>query len=242
MNYIQGRNAVLFGYLSGVYYPIGCEIEFTYEYTNELTTNTDVNAGSWRKYEVRISDCTASLSGVATSSNGTSLSIFYYLQEAIRRTPQNIKMVWTDDDGAEKVITGVFLIKTISIPNQQGDFSKFTLELQGTSGIEIDPVIGGGGSGTGGSSGTSGSSLDENIDSDYWLTTPGNTSINGLSVNGKSFVGSTVIYVSREGATQFLVTGTPGNEEAQVSEPAGTDISFLNPFLADERVFVIWLS
>lgn len=237
-NYIQGKNAILFGYLSGVYYPIGCEIEFTYEYLNELTTKTDVNAGSWRKYEVRISDCTASLSGVTTSSNGTTLSIFYYLQEAIRRTPQNIKMVWTDDDGVDKVITGVFMIKTINIANAQGDWSKFTLELQGTSGITIDPIIGGGGSGS--SSGSS--SIDENITADYWLTVEGATSINGLSVGGLSYVGGEVILVSREGATQFLVTGTPGNEEAQVSDPAGTNISFLNPFGPDERVYVIWLS
>ena len=52
-NLVQGKNAVLFGYLGGLYYPIGCEIDFTYEYQNELTQKTDVNAGSWRKYEVR---------------------------------------------------------------------------------------------------------------------------------------------------------------------------------------------
>jgi hypothetical protein len=98
-NIVQGKNAVLFGYSGGLYYPIGCEIDFSYEYVNELTQKTDVNAGSWRKYEVRISDCTASLSGVTTTTNTDTLSIFYYLQEAIRRTPQLIKMVWTDDDG-----------------------------------------------------------------------------------------------------------------------------------------------
>lgn len=236
MNTIQGKNAILFGYLSGVYYPIGCEIEFTYEYLNELTTWTDVNAGSFRKYEVRISDGTASLSGVVTSSNGSTLSIFHYLQEAIRRTPQNIKMVWTDDDGVDKVITGVFLIKSIPIVSQQGDYSKFTLELQGSGGITIDPIINGG-------SGTSGSSsLDENIDFDYWETTPAATSISGTGAGGKSFTGFTVILVSREGAPHFLVTGTPGNLEAQVSDPAGTDINFLTPFNPGERVMVIWLS
>lgn len=146
-------------------------------------------------------------------------------------------MVWTDDDGVDKVISGIFLIKTISIGNTQGDWSKFTLELQGTSNISIDPIISSGSSGTS----SSGSSLDERIDSDYWIAVEGATSINGLSVNGKSYVGSEVILVSRTGATHNIVTGTPGNLEAQVSDPAGTDISFLNPFNPDETVTVVWV-
>ncbi len=228
-NIVQAKNAVMFGFLTGNWYPIGCETNFTYESSNELITKTDRNAGGNRKYRARISDGTASVEGVVTTTNiPESLTIFYYEQELIRRTVQQFKFLWTDDDGFDKEITANFVIRTISIANQQGGFSTFTMELQRTSAVTVDPVI------------PPDDGNDEGIDSSSWDTTEGETSITGDSVDGKSFVGKKILLVSRTGAPHNLVTGTPGNLEAQVSDPAGTTITFLNAFNPGETVFIVW--
>lgn len=228
-NIVQAKNAILFGWLGAAWYPIGCETNFNYHYENELITKTDRNAGSFRKYRVRISQNTGSVEGVVTTTNiAESLTIFYYLQEAIRRTEQQFKFSWTDNDGLLKEITGLFVIKDIDIPNQQGGFSMFTMELQGTGGLTIDPVT------------DPDDGSDEGIDSSSWDTTPDATTLSGLSVEGKTFVGKKILLVSRTGAPHSLVTGTPGNLEAQVSDPAGANITFLNPFNVDETVFIVW--
>lgn len=227
-NVVQAKNAILFGWLDG-WFPIGCETNFNYHYENELITKTDRNAGSFRKYRVRISQNSGSVEGVVTTTNiAESLSIFYYLQEAIRRSEQQFKFSWTDDDGGLKEITGLFVIKDIDIPNQAGGFSTFTMDLQGTAGLTIDPVD------------PPDDGSDEGIDSATWNTTVDATSISGLSVDSKSYVGKKILLVSRSGAPHNLVTGTPGNLQAQVSEPAGANINFLQPFNAGETIFIVW--
>lgn len=228
MNIVQAKNAIMFGWL-GAWYPIGCETDFVYTSSNELITKTDRNAGQNRKYRARISDGSASVEGIVTTSNDERLSIFYYEQELIKRTIQQFKFAWTDDDGGLKEITASFVIKDIEIRNPQGNFSTFSMELQRTSGITIDPVE------------PPDDESDEGIDSDTWDLAEGESSISGLSIGGKSFNGKEVLLVSREGAPYVLVTGTPGNLEAQVSEPSGSTINFLNPGNpGGERVFVVW--
>lgn len=225
-NTVEGKNGILFGNLSGVFYMIGCEIDFTYTYSNELVGKTDVNAGSWRKYRARISDQTVSLNGVTTTTNTTTLTIFYYLQEAIRRSEQLFKLAWTDDDGGTKEIQATFIIKQIDITSAQGDWSKFTLELQGTSGITIDPVS------------PPSSSSDEGIDSDYWDLTEATTTVTGLGINGGSFAGKTLFLVARE--TAVYVPESPLTTTTGYGFD-GTTITFINPGNpGPERVFVAW--
>lgn len=225
-NTVQGKNGILFGNLLGVFYMIGCEIDFTYTYTNDLGEKTDRNAGSWKKWEVIISDCSISLTGVTTTSNTTTLSIFYYLQEAIRRSEQTFKCVWTDDDGGVKEIEGVFIIKEIPIVSSQGDWSKFTLDLQGTSGITINPIT------------PPSSSSDEGIDSDYWQLGVGATTITGTGVGGKSFAGKTIFLLSRE--TDVYVPESPLITTTGYGYD-GTTISFINPGNpGPENIFIAW--
>lgn len=229
-NTVQGKNAVMQVSVSGIFYMVLCQVDFTFSYINENILKTDVNAGSYRKRRTRISDLAGSVNGVTTTTNNAnSISVFYFLQEAIRRSVQQIRFLWKDDDGVIKTIDANLLIETIDITGPIGDSSKAEMKLVGAGGgLSIDPII------------PPDEGTDSGIDSASWDTTPAATTISGLSVDGKSFVGKKVLLVSRTGAPHDLVTGTPGNLQAQVSEPAGTTIGFLNPFNDEETVFVVW--
>ena len=83
---VMGRDMIMEVKIVADWVPIGCATTCSFQYTNELINKTDVNAGLFRKYRVRISDCTANIQGLASLVTDTTASSFYFLQEAIRRT------------------------------------------------------------------------------------------------------------------------------------------------------------
>lgn len=225
-NVVQGKNSALMVNVLGVWYLIACQTDFSFEYANENILKTDVNAGSFRKRRPRISDISGSVSGVTTTTNTSTISIFYFLQEAIRRAVQSLKFVWTDNDGLTKEIATSMLIKTIDITGPQGDFSKFEMTLEGAGdGLTIDPVL------------PPDPGSDEGVDSDVWNTTPGGFTISGPGIDSRSFAGKTLFLVAREGAVYFpespLTTTTGYGFD-------GTTITFINAFNPGERVTVAW--
>lgn len=228
MDTVQGKNAALMINVLGTYYLIGCQTDFSYDYNNENILKTDVNAGSYRKRRTRISDTAGAAQGVVTTTNTSDrVTIFYLQQESIRRSIVQLKFAWTDDDGGLKEITGRFCIKTIHIDNATGDFSKFDVSFEGAGdGITIDPVL------------PPDPGSDDGVDSDVWTTTPGNFTITGLGVDGKSFAGKTIELVAREGAVYFEETPLTTTEGYSFD---GTTITFINAFNPDERVTVLWV-
>lgn len=228
-NQVQGKNAAMEVNYLGTYYLIGCQVGFTFTYANENILRTDVNSPGYRKRRTRISDVSGNVNGVTTTTNTPfddkpTVSVFYFLQEAVRRAPQDIRFTWEDDDGLVKEIVTTMLIETINIDGNVGDASKFDMSLVGGGGLSVDPIIPPDGG-------------DEGFSSDYWNTTPGGQTITGVGVNGRSFAGKDVLAVFREGLEHTVVTGTPGNREAQFVSP---NITFDIPFEDDVRVTVVW--
>lgn len=227
-NAVQGKNALMQVFVVDAYYNIACQVDFTFEYSNENILKTDVNAGSFRKRRTRISDISGTVQGVTTTSNDTSISIFYFLQEAIRRSIQQIRFLWRSNDNVVKVIDANMLIETIDIDSPIGDASKFDMKLVGgNGGLTLDPID------------PPDETTDEGIDGDYWTTTETGTSITGNGVNGKSFAGKEILSVTRSGSGDYNpVTVFTGVGLEFIFD--GTTISFQNPFGADETVTVIW--
>jgi predicted secreted protein len=227
-NIVLGKNVNVEALIGSAYMVIGCAVSCAFEFENELIGKTDVNAGLYRKKRVRISDNRGSVNGLVTLENtATRLSAFYFLQEAIVRSEQTMRFVFTDEGGETKYITGTFLVQSISITADVSAFAEFDLSLEGTGGVEIGTVE------------PPPDVFCPELQSDTWETTEGGTSISGPGIGGKSYEGDEILVVFREG-TQFDYTaGAPGNREYGYD---GVNISFdpLNPFNLDERVNVVW--
>lgn len=228
MSVVNGKDVNVEVKVNGDYIAIGCAVSCSFQFENELIGKTDVNAGLNRKKRVRISDCSGSVQGLTTINNTpTRLSAFYFLQEAVRRTEQDLRFVFVDEIGDTRYITGLFLVRALALTGDTSSFSEFDLSLDGTGGVSIGTVD------------SPGSITCPGIESDTWDTTPGGTSISGAGLEGKEFDGHEILEVDREGTQYDYTSGTPGNREFAYN---GTVISFdtTNPFNAGEKVFVVW--
>lgn len=225
---VHGKNVSVELYIDGDPIAIGCAVSCSFEFENEIIGKTDVNAGLFRKKRVRISDCRGGVQGLTTLNNtATKLSVFYFIQPATSRAELDMRFVFTDEGGTTKYLTGVFIVRAINLTADVSTFSEFDLSLEGTGGVEVtavdpppDPFC-------------------PELASDTWETTPGESSISGVGLEGRSYEGDEILVVFREG-TQFDYTaGSPGNREYSYD---GINISFdpLNPFNPDERITVVW--
>jgi hypothetical protein len=222
---IFGNNAVLQVGISGTYFSIGCAVSCVFDFENELIPKTDVNAGLFRKKRVRMSDCSMSVQGLTTLVDDTTYSPMYFLQEGVRRTEQDLRILFTDEGGISKQIQGSFLVRKIQLTGKADDFSEFDMEFDGTGAISLaDPD-------------DSGSDIPGNIQFDWWEGAGGETSITGPGHYGRSFSGESVKYVDIEGIGHELVSGTPGNREYANT---GSVISFQIPLEPGGRVYVLW--
>lgn len=228
MSYIvQGRNVNVEALINDVWIVIGCAYACSFEFENELIGKTDVNAGLFRKKRVRISDTRGSVQGLTTLENSaTRLTAFHFLQEAVRRTENDMRFVFEDDGGNTRYIQALFLVRSLQLTGDTSGFSEFDLQLEGTGNISIgtvDPVP---------------DVQCPELFSDTWEMAEGETSVSGPGLSGRSFTGADVLEVDREG-TQYDYSATaPGNREYGYD---GTEVSFENGAVeGGERVFVVW--
>lgn len=222
---VFGNNAVLQVNISGTYFSIGCAVSCSFEFENELIGKTDVNAGLFRKKRVRMSDSRMSVQGVTTLVDDTTYSPMYFLQEGIRRTEQDLRMLFTDEAGIIKQIQGSFLVKTIQTTGKADDFSEFDIEFEGTGSISLaDPD-------------ESGEEIPGDIQWDWWEMAEGDLSVSGPGHFGRNFVGESILEVDREGTQYDAVASGPDSRQYVYN---GTTVAFLNPANPGERVYVLW--
>lgn len=229
MDFVQGKNVVLFQKIgTTTYQPIGCAESVSFEFENEIIGKTDVNAGGFRKKRVRMSDCRASLSGVVKISNEHSiLSVFYVLQNGISRSEIEYKIVFTAENKSDYTVTFSAVVSRISTTSSTTDMSSFDIELEGTGGIEQDPV-------------SSPSDSAGEVTSDTWTITGGVQYIEDVRLLNKD-----IIEVCLEGTQHEQATGTPVYREFKYTPSIGGKgrIEF-DPNLGNmdgNKVFVIWL-
>jgi len=215
--------------ISGEYVPVGCSDSCSFEFTNELINKTDVNAGLFRKRRVRLSDCSMSVHGLMTLENNSTISPLYFLQEAIRRIEQDLRITFTDESGIQKQVQGMFLLESAPIQGDVTAFSEFDLQFQGTGGFTISDVTDESGS------------IPGDVDWDWWDGAEGENTITGPGHYGRSFAGKEIIEVDREGL-QFDEVDTTPVDGSRTYQQDGTTITFpaASLFNAGERVFVIW--
>jgi hypothetical protein len=227
---VRGQNMIASIKVSGTFYPVFCAKSCSFEMTNEIINKTSVNDGLFTKRRVRRTEWSGSASGVlVTNNDGDRFSPFYLLQDSVRRSSRTWQFEFTNLDGDVKTIEGEALIQNLPISGDVQSFVQCTVNIIGTGAFAID---------------VSSSSIvsDENVDSDYWTTTPGANSISGLSVDGKSLQGKTILAISREGTVYDPITsGSPTNRIALFNSATGTITFDSNiPFNPSETVWAMW--
>jgi hypothetical protein len=185
-NLIQGKNAVMQKKVGSSFFSIACAKSCTFSYQNELIPKTGPNSGLFRDSRARIGTCQATFNGVLRSDNGlTYVSGFHFLEEAVRRTKGDYRILFTDNDGGLKVINITGLLDVVNINgNAVGFYSEFDLSIIGTSFSIATSTPPPGGVAP--------------IYSDWWSTTPGSTILDILSIpsdnNGDVVPGNALIY------------------------------------------------
>lgn len=230
---IEGKNVLV--YVNGdTPQEIGCGKTCAFSFKNEIIGKTAFNSGIFPKRRVRMSDCSATISGVTRSTSNVQLSAFYFLQEGVRRSEIPLLFVFEDNNGDFFEITMTALLEVDNITGNKGEFSLFDLNLVSTGGFEMGPL-------------ESPVAPDgfELLD-DWWLSVDG---LDYLDVatpsNEKGYTltaDDVILLVTRTGRQFDEVTGTPGNRQYKFN--TGTlQIEFApaNPFNAGETVYVLFL-
>lgn len=232
---IHGQDVYLSARVGNDYYIIGCAISATFNFTNDLIGKTDVNAGLFKKYRARISDCKASVNGVIKhNSNDSILSSFYFLQEGIRRSEVDYRFEWYSASGYQQLnMTGI--IESITKDADVNDFALFDMSMQGTGNITLAEIIG---------PPPTGNSEPTDVLSDWWETLEGQYSIPAgpSAIHGYNILGKEIIEVDREGTQYDLITsGSPSGRQCKFDN--GLEQLFFDstlPFNAGETVFIIF--
>lgn len=227
---VQGRNMIASIKVGASWFPVFCAKSCSFDFTNEIILRTGVNDGLFPKRRVRRSDWSGSAAGVLVTDNTSNrYSPFYLLQDGVRRAERQWQFEFTNEDGEIKTIEGYALIENLPISGDVSGFVQASVNIVGTGGFTIDASPSSGG-------------VDENVDSDYWTTTPGTYVISGLSVNSKLITGKTVLAIAREGTVYDpIFSGIANNREARVNSGAGS-VTFDSdiPFNPGETVWVMW--
>jgi len=229
---VLGTGVIFKVKVSGGYIEAGCATAVAFNFQNELIGKTDVNAsGGFRKRRIRMSDCSGSVSGIIlTESSPLRLSIFHFLQEAVRRSELDCQFIFQDIDGGVKIIQGFFLVESTDLNGAQTGFGEFDLQLQGSGGISVSSVD------------DPGDIVCESVYSDWWTATTGQTGISGPGSEGRDFAGHRVVLISRSGTGHDIVdSGVPGNRQARYSGGASVTFDPANPFNDGETIYVEWV-
>jgi len=227
---VRGSNMIASIKVSGTYYPVFCAKSCSFEMTNEIINRTGVNDGLFTKRRIRRTEWSGSASGVlVTNNDGDRYSPFYLMQESVRRSTMEWQFEFTNLDGDVRTIEGEALIQNLPISGDVQSFVQCTVNIIGTGGFTMDESP---------SSPTS----DENVDSDYWVTIAGGTSIQGLSFYGKTLQGKEILAIAREGTVYDpITTGSPSNRTALFNSALGRITFDSNiPFNPGETVWAMW--
>jgi hypothetical protein len=229
---IQGKNAVMYKKFDGIFYRMACAKNFSFKFINENILKTDINAGSFRRRRVRISDFTASFSGVLRSNNGVDyVSGFHFLEEGVRRVEEDYRIIFTDNGANIKKIEFNAIIKEVGIDVQMGPYTEYGVELDGNGSLTITEGAGPG-------------AAVYSILSDWWPTVAGQNYVAiGAIASGKNAymltAADVTLEIDRSGFQHDEVTGTPIGRQGKFNTTL-VRAEFENNFEANETIFILF--
>lgn len=141
---VQGEQAILSVYRSGVAIPVSCENSFSVEENTQEIEITTYGSGVNRDYLAGLVDRSVSLEGLVTFDETSKWQFHEFVQAP--RVKQRIKLDWIDDIGNELTLDMYVIVTHWDNNNPTGDFSAFnvTMRVCGAVTITFNGSTGGG--------------------------------------------------------------------------------------------------
>ena len=108
--FIQGDNVHVFKYIDSSPFEIVCGTNIVLEFIQEIIGATTPDSGKHLEKRARMRSLNATISGATTSDNDGNLSVFHFLEEDIFGEPQDLEVVYTDNNGSDRSVRGDFII------------------------------------------------------------------------------------------------------------------------------------
>lgn len=233
MNPIRGKDVIIEMSVDGVYYPVLCGTDCTFNTTPEFIEKTSATSGLFREFEKRLEEWTMSVNGLSYVENSTTLSFFYMLQTSVRRSDQAFRMTFVDENTDSIAIIGRAFIGESSITGPASDFANASISLKGngafTMAVVPPPVP----------------ADTFEVLADWWLPNAGTSSITGASTGNTDGTNYTLteddelLQVVVENMQMYEVNGTPQAGEPQYQFAGGT-VVFAMEFDGSQKVFIMF--
>lgn len=210
-NRITGRGMIAALKIAGTYYPIFCAKTAIFNIDQDMIETTSVNSSSGREFVPGMTSATLDCGGVSVLDNtGGQISNLYLMQQAIRRTLQNLRALFTAENGSQIGATFNGYFKSGSESKDVNSFLQSQVSFQITGGITfsstIDPPVA--------------PTADEENPIFDTLADGSTTYTNALLIQGVGHT-LTILTVTRSGLTYHLTSGTPGNLEFKYTSGTG---------------------
>lgn len=229
---LRGSGALFYLVTDAGDIPVLCATDVVLRWSREVIGATTITSGTAKEKRTRLFEWSVSVTGLTPIENDSSTIGWFYLTQ-VSGTIQQLKIVYTDDNALQKVVSGNMIIPSGELTSPATDFCNASLEFMGTGVMDIsDPE-----------SPPSPSGLTELAD--WWHTVNGNAFIDGASSgqqDGTMYTlqpTDTIVYVGVEGTQFNIVPGTPGNRECQL-DLTNHKIIFQNTFDGTQTVQVLF--
>lgn len=228
MQAIHGRDVILELFITDQWYPVLCATDVTFRDELEVIYKTGPNSGLNREKATRLSEAFATVTGLSKMTNADGQIGFHYMfQEAVRRSVQQIRITFLDEDGNNNQLSGDAIIPVVEFSSSATDFMNATIEFAFTGAIEIEDLV-------------QPPEPDESCDEPFPLYIEG--AEGAYSVSHADLDGVEILLVMREsGPAVEITSGTPIDREFIYTDGSGIGtITFASgmTFNAGEIVYI----
>lgn len=230
-NKVLGKNFLAYMKIGEIFYPVFCgkTVELALE-QDEIET-THVNAGPNREYVPGLANSLLSCTGVTTSDNTNGrISIFYLMQQSVRREIQQMRVVATDNDSNVVVISFSAFIRSTNVNRDSVSFSQSSVVFRVTGGMTFDTIIP-----------DPAEPVCEIEDPLYLTLAEDGTEVSDSLLEQDNV---TILEVQREGTGLDETTGTPGNRQFKFVGGSGNGKIQIDPnnpgFPGGETIYVLY--
>lgn len=241
MNTIQGRNQIIELSVSGTFYPVFCCKSFEYAQVQEVVEVTSINSAFSREYVPGMTTATLNVTGITVIDNsGGQISIFYLMQESVRRAIQSMRISLTSDDGGTLQILFNAIITSNTLSRERASMSQSVSGFIVTGVPTLSVVVPPSGSLPSGGSSSGGVNLEIQLPL-YIDVVAGQTSVHDALLE---VAGVVILEVDRSGVQHDETTGTPGNRQFTFGGVGVGTINFdpTNPFNSGEVIYILYTS
>jgi hypothetical protein len=223
---IEGKNVLLRAKRGDEYVPFVCATSVDFTYDTELIAKTTVNSAGFRQYAARLGEWGLTLSTVThivSPNSDNAYTVFDTMTEQARKTGMDIELIFQDNDGNLKTITGHVLIPHTGISSPVEGFSEDEIEFKGSGAFEINTEL------------ITPTVNNSQVYSKDYTAAGGETTITFSDLIGKE-----ILNVQRDGiGKDVIAVGTPNDKQVKFLTASGT-FSFSTELGLDEWVLILY--